>query len=166
MNKIVKNVKKIPLQPLYDITVKDNNSYTTVDGLIHHNTGIYYSATNIFIMGRQQVKDGKDIVGWKFVVNIEKSRSVKEKQKFILDIDEYEGLNKFSGLIELGEEAGFVVKPKQGWYAKVDRSTGEVIDKNYRLKDTQNSEFWDDILKDPEFDKFVQRKYKFGYVEQ
>ena len=42
-------------------------------------TGSYYSADNIYIIGRQQEKDGTEVVGYNFIINVEKSRYVKEK---------------------------------------------------------------------------------------
>ena len=42
-------------------------------------TGIYYSADNIWILGRQQDKVGTEIKGYHFVINVEKSRYVKGK---------------------------------------------------------------------------------------
>jgi hypothetical protein len=36
---------------------------------------------NIFILGHQQEKDGTEIVGYNFIINVEKSRYVKEKSK-------------------------------------------------------------------------------------
>ena len=47
-------------------------------------TGIYYSADNIWILGRQQDKVGTEIKGYHFVINVEKSRYVKEKSKIYL----------------------------------------------------------------------------------
>ena len=37
-------------------------------------TGIYYSADNIWIIGRRQQKTGTEVTGYEFVINIEKSR--------------------------------------------------------------------------------------------
>ena len=44
-------------------------------------TGSYYSADNIFIIGRQQEKDGGEVAGYNFIINVEKSRHVREKSK-------------------------------------------------------------------------------------
>ena len=42
-------------------------------------TGIYYSADNIWIIGRQQVKAGTEVSGYNFMMGVEKSRFVREK---------------------------------------------------------------------------------------
>ncbi len=123
-------------------------------------TGVYYGADNIYIVGRQQEKEGTEVVGYKFVLNVEKSRFIKEKSKIPVDVTFEGGINKFSGLIDLAIELGFVVKPKNGWYAKVDKETGETSD-NYRLAQTENDEFWSDILSNPLFQQAVEDKYKY-----
>ena len=47
--------------------------------IVSGGTGIYYSADNIWIIGRRQEKDGSDIAGYHFLINVEKSRYVREK---------------------------------------------------------------------------------------
>jgi hypothetical protein len=125
-------------------------------------TGSYYSADNIYIIGRQQEKDGTEIVGYNFIINVEKSRYVKEKSKIPVSVSFDGGISKWSGLLDIALESGHVAKPSNGWYAKVDRETGEIGDK-VRLADTQTAEFMDPILKDVEFQKFVQQKYEIAY---
>ena len=49
-------------------------------------TGIYYSADNIWIVGRQQDKSGTEIKGYHFIINIDKSRYVKEKSKIPISV--------------------------------------------------------------------------------
>jgi len=49
-------------------------------------TGVMYSADNVWIIGRQQEKDGTEIKGYHFVINVEKSRFVKEKSKIPISV--------------------------------------------------------------------------------
>jgi RecA/RadA recombinase len=123
-------------------------------------TGSYYSADNIFILGRQQEKEGTEITGYNFIINVEKSRYVKEKSKIPVSVSFDGGINKWSGLLDLGLESGHVIKPSNGWYSKVDPETGEVEEKKYREKDTSCSEFWSSILEDEGFKAFVEAKYR------
>jgi RecA/RadA recombinase len=125
-------------------------------------TGSYYSADNIYIIGRQQEKDGTEIVGYNFIINVEKSRYVKEKSKIPISVSFDGGISKYSGLLDLAIESGHVVKPTNGWYAKVDQSTGEVGDKK-RIADTSTPEFMEPILKDPKFKEFIKHKYEIAY---
>jgi RecA/RadA recombinase len=123
-------------------------------------TGSYYSADNIFIIGRQQEKEGTEVVGYNFIINVEKSRYVKEKSKIPVTVSFDGGISKWSGLLDLALESKHVVKPTNGWYSKVDPVTGEVEEKKYRIKDTDTKEFWMPIIKDKTFQEFIENKYR------
>ena len=77
------NMKDIPL-------VAVNHTYQEIGlfpkAIVSGGTGIYYSADNIWILGRQQDKKGTDIQGYHFVINVEKSRYVKEKSKIPITV--------------------------------------------------------------------------------
>jgi len=123
-------------------------------------TGSYYSADNIFIIGRQQEKEGTEIVGYNFIINVEKSRYVKEKSKIPVSVSFDGGISKWSGLLDIAIESGHVVKPSNGWYSKVNVETGEIEDKKYRIKDTETKDFWETIVNLDSFKNFVEKKYK------
>lgn len=157
------------------LTIKDipmicvNHSYKTMElyskDVVGGGTGSYYSADNIFILGRQQDKDGTELVGHRFIINVEKSRYVKEKSKIPVEISFEGGVSKWSGLLDVALETGHVVKPSNGWYSKVDTETGEVEDKKYRIKDTYTKDFWLPILTNQSFRDAVEKKYKIGTVK-
>jgi RecA/RadA recombinase len=148
------------------LTLKDipmvvvNHTYKEIGmfpkDIVGGGTGSYYSADNIFILGRQQEKDGTELTGYNFIINVEKSRYVKEKSKIPVSVSFDGGISKFSGLLDLALESGHVTKPKAGWYQKA----GE--EKNYREKDTDNKDFWMSILLDKSFYEFVKTKYSIG----
>jgi len=125
-------------------------------------TGSYYSADNIYILGRQQEKDGTEITGYNFIINVEKSRYVKEKSKIPVSVSFEGGINKYSGLLDIALDGGFVTKPSNGWYAKVDRNTGEIGDKK-RFVDTQTADFMEPLLASEEFKDYVRDKYAIAY---
>ena len=127
-------------------------------------TGSYYSADNIFIIGRQQEKDGTEITGYNFIINVEKSRYVKEKSKIPVSVSFDGGISKWSGLLDLAIESKHVVKPSNGWYSKVDND-GVIEDKKYRIKDTETKEFWLPILKQKSFRDFIENKYRVASTE-
>lgn len=127
-------------------------------------TGSYYSADNIWILGRQQDKDGSEIAGYHFIINIEKSRYVKEKSKIPITISWEGGINKWSGLFDVALEGEYIVKPKNGWYALVDRETGEIQEPNMRAKDiVNNKELWMKMFKETDFPQYIEKKYKVGF---
>jgi RecA/RadA recombinase len=127
-------------------------------------TGSYYSADNIFIIGRQQEKDGTEVTGYNFIINVEKSRYVKEKSKIPVSVSFDGGISTWSGLLDLALESKHVVKPKNGWYQRVD-SDGVIEEKNYREKDTDTKDFWMPILKQKSFRDFIENKYRVASGE-
>jgi RecA/RadA recombinase len=131
--------------------------------IVSGGTGIYYSANQIFIISKSQEKDGDQLSGFKFTINIEKSRYVREKAKLPFTVLYNSGVQKWSSLFDLALEAGFIIKPKVGWYALVDQSTGEISEKSYRAKDIENDDsFFEKLIKDDKFKEFVEKKYKLA----
>ena len=126
-------------------------------------TGIMYSSDNVWIIGRQQEKQGQEVVGYNFIVNVEKSRYVKEKSKIPIGVSWEGGVQKYSGLLEVALIGGYVDKPSNGWYQRVDLTTGEVIGSKLRLKDTMTADFWEPILETTDFPEFLKKTYKIGY---
>jgi RecA/RadA recombinase len=155
------------------LTTKDipciaiNHTYQTMElyakSVMSGGTGGMYSANQVFIIGKAQEKDGTELAGYNFTINIEKSRFVKEKSKLPFTVLFEGGIQKYSGLLELALEGNFVVKPSNGWYAKVDQETGEVMDKKYRFADTQNADFMDSLLQSEKFQEYVRKKYEISY---
>ena len=141
-----------------------NHTYKTMElyskDVVGGGTGSYYSADNIFIIGRQQEKEGTEVVGYNFIINVEKSRYVKEKSKIPVTVSFNGGISKWSGLLDIAIESGHVVKPSNGWYSKVDKETGEIDEKKFREKDTDTKDFWIPILKQKSFQQFVEDKYR------
>ena len=141
-----------------------NHTYKTMElyakDIVGGGTGSYYSADNIFIIGRQQEKEGTEVIGYNFIINVEKSRYVKEKSKIPVTVSFNGGISKWSGLLDIALESGHVIKPSNGWYSKVDVETGEVEEKKFREKDTDTKDFWIPILKQKSFQQFVEDKYR------
>ena len=157
------------------LTIKDipmvvvNHTYQEIGlfpkQIVSGGTGIYYSADNIFIIGRQQEKEGTDVIGYNFIVNVEKSRFVREKSKIPIEVTFEGGISTWSGLLDVAIDGKFVVKPSNGWYSKVDMKTGEVEDKKYRVKDTYTKEFWMSILQSKAFRDYIEGRYKMASID-
>jgi len=157
------------------LTIKDipaivvNHTYKEIGlfpkDVVSGGTGIYYSADNIYIIGRRQQKTGTEITGYEFVINVEKSRFVREKSKIPVEVSWEAGISKWSGLLDMALESGHVIKPANGWYQKQDPATGEIADVKVRLKDTQTKEFWLPILQDKTFSDWIQKRYTIGAVD-
>ena len=143
-------MKNIPL-------IAVNHTYQEIGlfpkAIVSGGTGIYYSANNIWILGRRQNKTGTEVTGYDFIINIEKSRYVNEKAKIPISVSWEGGVERWSGLLDMALESGHVIKPSNGWYSKVDGDTGEVEDKKYRIKETDTKDFWLPILQQKTFQK-------------
>ena len=155
------------------LTMKDipmvvvNHTYMEIGmfpkAIVSGGTGIYYSADNIWIIGRQQDKVGTEIQGYHFIINVEKSRYVREKSKIPVSVSYDGGIQKYSGLLDIALATGYVMKPSNGWYQLVDKSTGEMIGNKVREKDTQSGAFWKDLMKDQGFHKAVSEMFTIGH---
>ncbi len=158
------------------LTLKDipmimiNHTYKTMSlyatDVVGGGLGSYYASDNIWIIGRQQEKDGNEIAGYHFIINVEKSRYVKEKSKIPITVSYEGGINKWSGLLDLSLEAGIITKPKVGWYARVNQETGEISDKNMRAKDiVDNGDFWNSVFEETNFASWIKNKYTLAMGE-
>ena len=147
------NIKDIPM-------IVVNHTYMEQGlfpkAVVSGGTGVYYSADNIFIIGRQQEKEGQELVGYNFIINVEKSRYVREKSRIPVEVTFDGGISRWSGLLDVAQTGGFVVKPSNGWYS----IKGE--EKKYRLKDTYSKEFWLPILSSKEFREYIEESYRIS----
>ena len=168
-----KQIKSLFRMVTPHLTIKDvpmivvNHTYKEIGmfpkDIVGGGTGSYYSADTIWILGRQQEKTGSEITGYNFIINVEKSRYVREKSKIPITVEFDGGINKYSGLLDIAMEGNFVAKPSPGWYAKVDQETGEVMSEKFRETDTNSKDFWNDILKNEKFKEFIKKRYSIAY---
>lgn len=155
----------IPHLSLKDIPmVVVNHTYKTMElyskDVVGGGTGSYYSADNIFILGRQQEKDGTEVVGYNFIINVEKSRYVREKSKIPITVRHDGGISRWSGLLDMAIESGHVIKPSNGWYCRVNKETGEIENEKFRAAQCDTKDFWMPILTTLSFQTWVKEKYQ------
>ncbi len=153
------NIKNIPM-------VAVNHTYMEIGlfpkAVVSGGTGIYYSADNIWIIGRRQNKKGTDVVGYDFVINVEKSRYVKEKSKIPISVSWEGGVQKWSGLLDVAMQGKYVAKPSAGWYCRVDQKTGELSESKVREAQTLEEDFWKPIFAETNFKEYLTDCYKIG----
>jgi hypothetical protein len=141
-----------------------NHTYKTMElyskDVVGGGTGSYYAADNIFILGRQQEKEGTEVVGYNFIINVEKSRYVREKSKIPVTVRHDGGISRWSGLLDMALESGHVIKPSNGWYSRVNKDTGEVEDQKFRAAQCDTKEFWLPILQSSSFQEWVKTTYQ------
>lgn len=160
----VKSIESVGRKDVYDLSVENAEHYVLENGVVTHNTGVYYSSDAVWIIGRQQDKlkaSDKHISGYNFIINIDKSRHVVEKSKIPITVSFEKGIAKWSGLFELAREAGIITQSKVGWYQRVDQETGEVDEsKSYRARDFDTAnEFWTDVFAKTDFASWIKTKY-------
>jgi RecA/RadA recombinase len=145
-------MKNIPLLAI-------NHTYKEIGlfpkDIVGGGTGIYYSANNIWIIGRRQNKTGTEVMGYDFVIKVEKSRFVKEQSKIPITVSWEGGIDEMSGLLDVAIAGEYVFKPSNGWYSKA----GE--EKKYRLKELDR-DFWSSFLEDEGFQDYVRKAYSVG----
>lgn len=155
------SLKDIPL-------IAVNHTYKTLEmyakDVVGGGTGSYYSADTIWIIGRQQDKDDKEVTGYNFVINVEKSRYVKEKSKIPITVSFDGGINKWSGLFDIAVDGGFMNKINRGnkgtHVQMVDPESGELIGDEVKFTEIENDKnFWITLLKSKEFQEYIKMRY-------
>jgi RecA/RadA recombinase len=158
-----------PMLTLKDIPLLAINHTYQEQGLfpkqiVSGGTGVTYSANDVWIIGRQQDKKGTEVQGYHFIINIEKSRFVKEKSKIPISVSWDGGIERWSGLLNVAMEGEYVVKPKNGWYQAKNPATGEELSGNVREKQTLEKDFWTPVFEKTDFKQFIEKKFKASTV--
>jgi RecA/RadA recombinase len=150
-----------------------NHSYKTIEmyskDQVGGGTGGIYAANDIWILGRQQdAEEGADkkkvLNGYNFVVNIEKSRFVKEKTKIIISVSFEDGIDRWSGLWDQARAFNIIVpanKRKNKKDAFVMDGTDPDDEENSFNRDSVESlgAFWKAVFKDTELKTLIKNKY-------
>jgi RecA/RadA recombinase len=153
-------LKDIPMV-IVNHTYKEIGMYPR--DIVGGGTGSYYGSDNIWIIGRQQEKEDGEIAGYHFVINVEKSRYVREKSKIPITVSFEGGINRWSGLLDVAVDGNYIAKPKAGWYCLVDRKSGELQQPNMRAGDiVNNKKFWMDMFTNTDFAKHIENRYKMA----
>ena len=158
-NMKIKKISHVGRKNVYDIAVDKHHHYVLKNKVITHNSGTYYTANSIFVITKSQEKDGSDLTGWNFTINIEKSRFTREKSKFTFTVLYGGGVQKYSGLFDIGLETGYIVKTSAKTYS-IPSLMGE--NSTYRKNIEQSKEVMDKILNDPVFSNTVKEKYSYS----
>lgn len=118
-------------------------------------TGIMYSADTCIIVGKSQEKDGTDLSGFCFTLNMEKSRAIKEKSKIPIIATFEKGIQPYSGLSDIAHECGII--------EKVKKRSNMLIFKDLEIKEKDSGyskEFWESVFKDSDLAHAIELKYK------
>lgn len=152
-------LKNIPL-------VAINHIYMTMEmfakPVVSGGTGLYLSAHDVWILGRQQDKNEKTkvIEGYDFIINVDKSRYVKEKTRIPISITYENGIDVKSGLFEQALAGGFIKEASKGWYTIGEEETKK------RRDEIEQTSFLLDLCEDDAFKTYIRKKYQTGYTEK
>ena len=129
--------------------------------IVSGGTGVMLSANNVWILGRQQEKDkDKKLNGYNFIINIEKSRYVREKSKIPITVTFEGGVHKWSGLFEMALAGEYIKKVAPGKYRVIDFETGALGTQDYKEEELRNNdEIWEGMFEHTDFKDFIHRTY-------
>jgi hypothetical protein len=138
-----------------------NHTYKTMEkfatNVVGGGTGLYYSADNVWIIGREQetkeTAGKKKLLGYNFNIVVDKSRSVKEKSKFEVYVDFTTGIDIYSGLLDIALLGGFIIQPTAQSYALRTTPANTV-----KMKDI--NELLSIVIEDPLFKEYVKDAYQ------
>ena len=163
-----KQIKSLFRMVTPHLTIKDipmvvvNHTYKEIGlypkDIVGGGTGSYYSSDNIWIVGRQQEKEGNELAGYSFVINVEKSRYVKEKSRIPITVMFDGFIEQYSGLFDLALEGGFIKEASKGWY-----TVGKEESKSRRADIEARTELWEGLIVDDAFNEYVKKKYQLAY---
>jgi RecA/RadA recombinase len=148
---IARDLPMVMINHIYD---KPGQNPHYAQKVVSGGQGIYLPADNIWIVSRRQEKEDDEIIGYDFIINVEKSRYSKEKSSVPITFIYDQGIEKWSGLFDIALEGGYIKSPSKGWYA-IANTTG-----NFRKKDVKNSDsFWEGMFENTDIKKYIMKKY-------
>lgn len=147
------NMLDIPLFAiLHTYQTQEMYSKTIISG----GTGAQYSANVALIVSKRKNQQDKEEGGKEFVITVDKSRFVKEGQRFPIAIPEDGKLKKWTGLFDLALECGYIVKDGM----KYSVPSIPDFEKAWK-KDIQNSEqFWKMMFAKTDMMKVIEDSIK------
>ena len=121
-------------------------------------SGLKYAASTIIYLGKRKEKIGTEVIGNIIHCKIYKSRITKENAQVDVKLTYKKGLDKYYGLLELGEEAG-IFKKVSTRYEMPDGS--KVFGKN--VNENPDKYFTKEVL--DKIDEHARQKFTYGSEE-
>ena len=123
----------------------------------------YYPNSRWLITKRKETDSKKEKVGSTFTVNIEKSRRVIEGSKFPVTVTFEDGIDKYSGIFDLGLDLGFISRPTTQT-ASLDFIQPEPITGRRKLIETPEN--MQKLIDNPDFKSAVHKKFSLGILDR
>lgn len=149
---------RIPVKEIYMIVI--NHTYKTMEmystDVVGGGSGTLYNSNIIWIVTSSKNKDSQqDTVGFDFNIKIEKSRFIKQESKIPITVSFDSGIDKWSGLLDLGVDAGYIIRPSKQSYSLASDPNSEYSRKQL----IGNDEFFKKLLENTDFPKWVEREF-------
>ncbi len=109
----ITSIKKVQTEPVYDFTVNVAHHYILENGVITHNSGLEYAASTIIYLSKKkdkQLDDDDGRTGAVVTAHNKKARLTIEDKKVETWLNYAEGLDKYYGLLGLGEKFDIIKK--------------------------------------------------------
>ena len=153
--KKIKSITSVGMGKVYDVSVEKYENYILENGVVTHNSGLQYASSTIVYLSKSKEKDGTEVIGNIIRAKTQKSRLSKENQEVQIRLyyDE-RGLDKYYGLLELGEIGG-MWKNVAGRY----EMDGKKIYGKDILKDVDKY-FTPEVMKS--LDEVAQKEFSYG----
>lgn len=151
----LKDICCIAINHVYD--TQEMYSQEVVSG----GTGGILSSDLIWTIGRQQDVDAKrELKGYNFIINIYKSRHVKEKSKIPINVKFDGGIYRWSGMWEWALGSGHLKQINQQKFVWIDPETGELLSPEAGRKALEKDQYFEPLLENEAFIKYVEDQYK------
>ena len=122
-------------------------------------SGLKYAASSIIYLSKRKEKNGTEVIGNIIHCKNYKSRLTKENAQIDVKLTYKHGLDKYYGLLELGEESGIFTKVSTR-YEMPDGS--KVFGKN--INDEPEKYFTKEVLQ--KIDEYANKKFRYGSNEE
>lgn len=161
--KVMKSVFRMimPLinsKDVYGVMV--NHTYKTIEmyskDVPTGGTGSIYNSNVIWTITKAKEKEEKETKGFQFTICTYKSRFIKADTKIPIMVYFDEGIKRWSGMLDLAVEAGYVIRPTAQSYARKDKP-----DEKYKAKDIEdNEEFWMALFNETDINEWIKKEFK------
>ena len=162
--KVIKSVFRIMgpqlvLKEVYVVVV--NHTYQSMEPyasekeIVTGGRGSIYNSNTVWIITSSVNREEKELVGFNFTIGVQKSRYLKQGTKIPITVSFDEGIDKWSGLLDMAIDSGLVVRPTKQTYALACKP--EVSFKRKELEG--NDDFFNYLLKETEFPTWVKQEY-------
>jgi hypothetical protein len=118
-------------------------------------SGLKYAASTIIYLSKKKDKDGTDVVGNIIHCKTYKSRLTKENQMVDVRLSYTKGLDKYYGLVELGEKHGIFNKVS----TRYEMPDGSKVFGKQMLSDPEKY-FTDDVM--TKLDEAAKIEFSYG----